>query len=262
MAKIGAEDDGTVIPPPPPGGSLPPLAGDQKAARVGSINISGVPELADWDKDGDGTIDAKEVLMLLDVKKNGDKIMRAQKFGLGVMSLIVVACAITLGVLLGQQGSQTRDELSKQGNETRASTRHEIHEQRLGDANQTEPLPSQWAGDENATRPSLLVDRDGNPIRTDQSYDRLEMSSTIPDPALYKLEQLVISGPSGTINFKTIGFARYTTKDSIHGSVVVVCQCPRRRLRCSPDPHRLSGPAQSKAATARRSGVELALATG
>jgi hypothetical protein len=82
--------------------------------------------------------------------------------------------------------------------------------------------PSNWtAGEENATRPSLLVDKSGNPIRTDRSYDWGHISSNVPDANLYYLEQLAVSGPAGSLNLKVTGFARYKTADSIHGSVVV-----------------------------------------
>ena len=67
-----------------------------------------------------------------------------------------------------------------------------------------------------------LTDKEGNPIRSDRSLDKLKLTSELPDSTFAELKRLQIEGVSGSINFMTQGFGRYTAPDSRCGSVVVV----------------------------------------
>ena len=74
----------------------------------------------------------------------------------------------------------------------------------------------------------LLTDKTGNALRTDRTYDKAKLTSELNDDVFAQLEQLEVTGVGGSVNFKTSGFARYTTKGSRCGSVVVVCKPPLR----------------------------------
>ena len=67
-----------------------------------------------------------------------------------------------------------------------------------------------------------LTDKEGNPIRSDRSLDKLKLTSELPDSTFAELKRIQIEGISGSINFMTQGFGRYTAPDSRCGSVVVV----------------------------------------
>ena len=70
--------------------------------------------------------------------------------------------------------------------------------------------------------PHMLTDVDGIVLRTDRTKDEVALSSQLPDAAFDELEKLRIEGPTGKVNFKVTGFARYTEKASRCGSVVVI----------------------------------------
>lgn len=78
-------------------------------------------------------------------------------------------------------------------------------------------------GEGNASTPQDFVNKDNQPVRTDRSMDKLKLTSELPDDVFSELERLKVEGPTGSINFKVQGFARFSAKDASRcGSVVIV----------------------------------------
>jgi len=74
--------------------------------------------------------------------------------------------------------------------------------------------------------PHMLTDTSGKVLRTDRTRDVLSLTSQLPDETFDELETLRVKGPEGKINFKVLGWARYTERSSRCGSVVVIYTLP------------------------------------
>lgn len=100
----------------------------------------------------------------------------------------------------------------------------EVQDARIGDAD-THRIPSDLAETpDTGVTPSLLNDKDGNPIRTDRSLDKMRLTSMLKNSVWKELEQFEVEGDTGFVSFKTVGFARYSSPESRSGSVIVVCE--------------------------------------
>jgi len=192
----------------------------QESMPSSQLSFSAHPELGELDTDGDGGIDQDDLLRLLKLKHHEEDIIREQRYGLLFLSVVILGVGLGLGLELKSSKEATNDA---------------IEDARLGGTQAHEvEVPSEMKVDWTTYRseavstdptepPSVdLTDKQGNPIRSDRSLDKIKMTSELPDSTFAELERIQIEGIAGNINFKTQGFGRYTAPDSRCGSVVIV----------------------------------------
>jgi len=185
-------------------------------------NGSGLDEL---DLDGDGDIDIDDLHRLVNLKHSQEKLIRIQKIGMFILSVVIVGVGVGLGLEL--------QAASRQLQAANEATGDAIEEARVGSTNahvieapSELQVESSRAGEGEASESTPVVDfvnKDDQPVRTDRTMDKLKLTSELPDEVFSELERLKIEGPDGSINFKVQGYARFNAEGASRcGTVVIV----------------------------------------